>query len=188
MLIQGLPLTPPLIGGALPLDRIGARPRIICRMKGIATDHEKTTILIRILVGGVFLSEGIQKFLYPALRGGGRFERIGIPFPEFNGWLVGGFEVACGILILFGLLTRYAAVPLIVIMLVALFTTKLPMLLGTGFWGFSLRDLEHYGLLSALHESRNDLAMLIGSIFLWIKGGGRWSMDRCLSDKKTVDT
>lgn len=59
----------------------------------------------------------------------------------------------------------------------ALFTTKLPILLGTGFWGFSLRELEYYGLLSMLHESRNDLAMFIGSIFLWIKGGGYWSTD-----------
>jgi len=159
-----------------PLFGHGGKPLIM--IKGISTDHDKTTILIRLLVGVVFLSEGIQKFLYPALRGSGRFERIGIPFPEFNGYLVGGFEMLCGGLILIGLLTRYAAVPLIVIMLVALFTTKLPILLGTGFWGFSLRELTHYGLLSALHESRNDLAMLTGAVFLLIKGGGQWSMDR----------
>ncbi len=91
--------------------------------------------------------------------------------------MVGGFEIVCGLLVLAGFLTHFASVPLIVIMLVALFTTKLPILLGTGFCGFSLRDLENYGLLSMLHESRNDLAMLIGSIFLWIKGGGYWSLD-----------
>ncbi len=143
----------------------------------LLTDRDKTTILIRILVGLVFLSEGFQKFLYPDLRGAGRFESIGIPFPEFNGYFVGGLEVICGLLVLLGLLTRFSVIPLICIMLVALFTTKLPILLGTGFWGFSLRDLEHYGLLSMLHESRNDLAMLIGSIFLYIKGGGYWSLD-----------
>lgn len=91
--------------------------------------------------------------------------------------MVGGFEIVCGLLVLAGFLTRFAVVPLIIIMLTALFTTKLPILIGTGFWGFSLRELEHYGLLSMLHESRNDLAMLIGSIFLWIKGGGYWSVD-----------
>ncbi|MEX2574946.1 MAG: DoxX family protein [Balneolaceae bacterium] len=147
------------------------------------TDTDKTTILIRFLVGVVFISEGIQKFLYPELRGPGRFESIGIPYPEFSGYLVGGFETICGLLVLLGFLTRFAAVPLIVIMLTALFTTKLPILLGTGFWGFNLRDLEHYGFLSMLHESRNDLAMLIGSIFLLIKGGGYWSID--LNWKKT---
>lgn len=141
------------------------------------TAPDKTVILIRFLVGLVFFTEGLQKFIYPALRGPGRFEAIGIPFPEFLGYMVGGLEVACGLLILAGFLTRIASLPLIAIMLVALFTTKLPILIGTGFWGFSLRSLENYGLLSMLHESRNDLAMLIGSIFLLIKGGGYWSFD-----------
>ncbi|MCH8494469.1 MAG: DoxX family protein [Balneolales bacterium] len=148
------------------------------------TDTAKTTILIRFLVGVVFVSEGIQKFLYPEIRGAGRFESIGIPFPELNGVLVGGLEIVCGLLILAGFLTRFAAIPLIVIMLVAMFTTKLPILLGTGFWGFSLRELHHYGFLSMLHESRNDLSMLIGSIFLLIKGGGLWSVDLRLMKKK----
>lgn len=143
----------------------------------LKTDRDKTTILIRFLVGVVFVAEGIQKFVYADLRGPGRFEGIGIPFPEFSGYMVGGFEIFCGALVLIGFLTRFASLPLIVIMLVALFTTKLPILLGTGFWGFSLRELEHYGLLSMIHESRNDLAMLIGSIFLWIKGGGLASAD-----------
>ncbi|AXI99479.1 putative membrane protein YphA, DoxX/SURF4 family [Cyclonatronum proteinivorum] len=146
-------------------------------MELLKTDTDKATILIRLVVGIVFVSEGLQKFIWAELRGAGRFERIGIPFPEFNGYFVGGMEVLCGLLILAGFMTRYAAVPLIIIMLTALFTTKLPILLGTGFWGFSLRELEHYGLLSALHESRNDLAMLAGSIFLFIKGGGYWSVD-----------
>lgn len=150
----------------------------------IQTDSDKTTILIRFLVGIVFASEGLQKFLYPGLRGAGRFESIGIPFPEFSGYMVGGFEIICGLLVLAGFLTRYAAIPLIIIMITALFTTKLPILLGTGFWGLSLRTLDHYGLLSMLHESRNDLAMLIGSIFLWFKGGGYWSLDYRRMQKK----
>ncbi len=111
------------------------------------------------------------------MRGAGRFERIGIPYPEFNGYFVGGMEVVCGILVLAGLMTRVASIPLIAIMLTALFTTKLPILLGSEFWGLSLRSLETYGFFSALHESRNDLAMLAGSLFLFLKGGGRWSMD-----------
>ncbi|REL24252.1 DoxX family protein [Rhodohalobacter sp. SW132] len=141
------------------------------------TKPDKSVILIRFLVGIVFFAEGLQKFIYPELRGAGRFESIGIPFPEFSGYLVGGLEVVCGLLVLAGFITRFAVIPLIAIMITALFTTKLPILLGTGFWGFALRDLEHYGFLSMMHESRNDLAMLIGSIFLWIKGGGRWSVD-----------
>lgn len=154
------------------------------KKKYLSTGPDKTTILIRFMVGVVFVSEGIQKFIYPELRGAGRFEGIGIPFPEFTGYMVGGFETVCGLLVLAGFLTRFAALPLIAIMITALFTTKLPILLGTGFWGFSLRDLEYYGLLSMFHEARTDLSMLVGNIFLLIKGGGFWSADYNLWGRK----
>lgn len=142
------------------------------------TDADKTTILIRFLVGVVFVSEGIQKFLYAEYLGAGRFASIGIPYPEIMGPFVGVVEIVCGAMVLAGFYTRFAAIPLIITMLFALFTTKIPILLGTEFMGFALRPLRNYGLLSMLHESRNDLAMLIGSIFLLIKGGGAWSIDR----------
>ena len=71
--------------------------------KIIQTDSSKTTIIIRLIVGAVFLSEGIQKFLFPAIRGAGRFEKIGLPSPEFLGGFVGTFEILCGALILMGL-------------------------------------------------------------------------------------
>jgi putative oxidoreductase len=136
-----------------------------------ATDQAKTTLLIRLMVGAVFLSEGIQKFLFPEIRGAGRFEKIGLPAPEFLGDFVGTFEVLCGVLILFGLLTRLAAIPLILIMLVAIATTKAEVLAQQGFW-------------EMLHGSRTDWAMLLGSLFLLIKGGGFASLDRMLHSKK----
>ena len=91
--------------------------------KLLNTDDSKTVILIRIMVGAVFLSEGIQKFMYPAIRGAGRFESIGLPSPEFLGSFVGTFEILCGTLILLGFLTRFASIPLIIIMTVANFAT-----------------------------------------------------------------
>ena len=135
--------------------------------KLLRTDRSCTTILIRIMVGAVFLSEGIQKFLFPALQGSGRFEKIGLPEPEFLGYFVGGVEMLCGALVVIGLLTRLASMPLIIIMLVAIYTTKLPLLDGDGLWPM-------------LHAARTDWAMLLGSIFLFIRGGGRWSLDRTL--------
>lgn len=144
----------------------------------IRTDKDQMTILIRFMIGIVFLSEGIQKFLYSEYLGVGRFETIGIPFPEVMAFVVGGFEIVCGLMVLVGFYTRIAAVPLITIMIVAIFTTKIPILLGSEFLGFSLRSLQNYGFLSMLHESRTDLSMLIGSIFVLIKGGGKWSVDR----------
>ena len=102
--------------------------------KILNTDSSKTTILVRLIVGAVFLSEGVQKFLFPAIRGAGRFEKIGLPFPEFLGTFVGTFETLCGALILIGLLTRMASIPPILIMLVAFATTKAEVLANQGYW------------------------------------------------------
>jgi uncharacterized membrane protein YphA (DoxX/SURF4 family) len=142
-----------------------------------ATNAPASVILIRLAVGGVFLSEGIQKFLYPAENGVGRFTKIGIPAPEVMALFVGVVEIVCGALILVGLLTRLAAIPLIIDMLVAILSTKIPILLGHGFWGFSLRTLPYYGFWGMAHEARTDFAMLLGSIFLLIVGAGAWSLD-----------
>ena len=143
----------------------------------------QAVVLIRLAVGVIFLSEGIQKFLYPAENGAGRFARIGIPSPDVMGPFVGVVEIVCGTLILIGFLTRFAAIPLIVDMLVAILSTKIPILLGHGFWGFSLRTVPYYGLWGMLHEARTDLAMLLGSIFLLIVGAGRLSVDARLSSR-----
>ena len=143
-------------------------------------------VLIRIAVGVIFLSEGIQKFLYPAENGAGRFARIGIPAPDVMGPFVGVVEIVCGTLILIGFLTRFAAIPLIINMLVAILSTKIPILLGYGFWGFSLRTLPYYGLWGMLHESRTDLAMLLSSIFLLIVGAGSLSVDARLSANRRI--
>jgi putative oxidoreductase len=130
----------------------------------IKTKNDKWIILIRILVGFVFLSEGIQKFLFPEIRGVGRFEEIGMPAPEFFGYFVGSFETFCGFLVLTGTYIRLAVIPLITIMLFAIFLTKVPILQDQGFW-------------AAAHAARTDLSMLICSIFLLAKGSGKFSTD-----------
>lgn len=140
----------------------------------------RCVILIRLMVGAVFLSEGIQKFLYPDRLGPGRFEKIGLPQPELLANFVGVVETVCGLLLLLGLLTRLAAIPLAIDMCVAILTTKVPILLGRGFWGFTLRELPEYGFWSMAHEARTDWAMLLGSLFLLISGADRWSVDRVL--------
>ena len=76
------------------------------------------------------------------------------------------------------MLTRFAAIPLLIDISVAIVTTKIPILLGQGFAGFSLAKLPRYGLLSMLHEARTDLCMWLGLLFLLIVGAGRrWSID-----------
>ncbi len=137
----------------------------------VATDAPVATWLIRLAVGGIFLSEGIQKFLFPAELGSGRFAKIGLPAPEVLGPFVGTVEIACGVLLLAGLATRLAAVPLLVIMLVALVTTKWPILRDSGVW-------------KAAHESRTDVAMLLGALFLSTVGAGPWSFDARLARER----
>ncbi len=131
------------------------------------TDHSSTTIIVRLMVGSVFLSEGIQKFLFADQLGIGRFTKIGLPNPEFLGPFVGAFEVVCGVLVLLGLFTRVAAIPLLVIILTAIAAIKMQILSDKGVW-------------QMLHDSRTDWSMLLGSIFLIIKGGGNWSLDKKL--------
>lgn len=135
------------------------------------TDAPASVVLIRMLVGGVYLSEGIQKFLYPELRGAGRFATLGIPSPEFFGPFVGAVEIACGALILLGLLTRLAVIPTLVIMAVAVYTTQLPVFEKDGFWFMANRI-------------RTDYSMVLGAAFLLVAGGGRWSLDALLTGRR----
>src|SRR5688572_17236373 len=148
--------------------------------KIISTNAPASVILIRLIVGAVFLTEGIQKFLFAAEVGAGRFAKIGIPNPEVMGPFVGVVEIVCGTLLLLGLLTRLAAIPLIINMLVAILSTKIPILLGYGFWGFTLRSVPYGGFWGMAHEVRTDWSMLLGSIFLFIVGAGSLSLDRYL--------
>lgn len=136
-------------------------------------DNKKINIallLIRILTGTVFISEGIQKFLSPDTLGVGRFIKIGLPAPEFLGYFVPSFEIACGLLVLLGLFTRLASVPLLIIMIVAIASTKIPILINEGFWKMA-------------HEARTDWAMLICSVILLLIGAGKYSLDSYLAKK-----
>src|SRR5438552_3851661 len=121
--------------------------------KVTATSAPRSVILVRLIVGAVFLSEGIQKFLFPAALGVGRFIKIGIPAPEIMAPFVGMVEIVCGTLLLLGLLTRLASIPLLIDISVAIATTKVPMFFKQGFW-------------ATAHESRVDIDMFLGLIFL----------------------
>jgi uncharacterized membrane protein YphA (DoxX/SURF4 family) len=122
------------------------------------------TLLIRLMVGWVFLSEGIQKFLFSEALGVGRFVKIGIPAPHLLAPFVGVVEIVCGSLLILGLLTRLAAIPLLIDISVAIVTTKIPLLAKSGFW-------------ATMHEARTDYCMWLGSLFLLIVGAGSLSWD-----------
>jgi len=132
--------------------------------KFLAAGGSPANLIIRLMVGGVFFLEGIKKFLFADQWGAGRFARIGIPVPGLMGPFVGIVETVCGLLLLLGLFTRLASLPLIIDISVAIYTTKIPILVKSGFWPMEA-------------EARTDFSMLMGLVFLFIAGAGPLSVD-----------
>ena len=141
--------------------------------KLLSTDAPGAVLLVRLVVGGIFFSEGIQKFLFPGDLGVGRFIKIGIPSPEVMAPFVGVCEILCGALLLVGLLTRFASLVMFINISVAIVTTKIPLLVSKGFWNFA-------------HEARVDYAMLLGSLFLLVAGAGGLSVDARIDAGQTI--
>ena len=130
----------------------------------LPTANDNRNIIVRLIVGLIFLSEGIQKYLYPELVGTGRFVKIGFSDPAFWAYFTATFEIVCGVFILIGLFTRLVSIPLIIVMITAFVTTKWPILLEKGFWPMA-------------HEYRTDFAMTLLLVYLLSYGSGRWSFD-----------
>lgn len=130
-------------------------------------------LLIRIIVGIVFLTEGVLEFLYPAELGAGRFAHFGLPWPHLLAPAVGGLEIAAGAALLFNFYTGYAAIVLLCIIATALATTKVPVLIGHPLGPFHGVKAEHHGLLAFVHEARTDLAMLFSLVAILIDSGVR---------------
>jgi putative oxidoreductase len=129
-----------------------------------SADYDNRNILPRLIVGVIFFTEGIQKYLFPELLGTGRFAKIGFTDPSFWAYFTGTFEIICGSLVLIGLFTRFAAIPLFIVMITAFVTTKWSILMNKGFWVM-------------MHEYRTDFAMTLLLIYLFIYGSGKWSVD-----------
>jgi putative oxidoreductase len=136
------------------------------------------TLLLRLMTGGVFLFEGLLKFVYTN-QGVGRFTKLGFPWPDLTATFVGSLEIVGGLLLIFGLFTRLIAIPFLIEMVVAMLSTKIALYLGTlplplpasppkaGFW-------------AVIHEGRAEYAQLLTTAFLLITGPGRWSLDALL--------
>lgn len=127
-------------------------------------------MLCRLAVGFIFFSEGVQKFINPSDVGPGRFEKIGFAHPYFWAHFTASFEIVCGLLVLLGFLTRFAVLPLLIIMAVAFITTKIPILNNKGFWAMA-------------HEYRTDFAMTLLLLLMLKHGGGANSIDEKLTRK-----
>lgn len=145
-------------------------------------DAPTATVLLRLMAGGVFLWEGVLKFIF-ANQGVGRFTKLGIPAPEMTANFVGTLEIVGGILLIAGFLTRLISVPFIIEMIVAMLTTKPGIFFGTNPLPPPPAPPQT-GLFAVLHEIRSDYAQIMIVIFLLIAGPGRWSVDAYLSRRR----
>lgn len=142
-----------------------------------------STLLLRLMAGGVFLWEGILKFVYTN-QGVGRFAKLGMPFPAFTADFVASLEIVGGLLLISGFLTRLIAVPFIIEMMVAMLSTKITMYLGTS--PLPLPPVPpKVGMWAVLHEVRSEYAQIMTVIFLLVNGPGRWSLDALLRNRQS---
>jgi len=138
-----------------------------------------STVLLRLMAGGVFLWEGILKFVY-ANQGIGRFTKLGIPLPHFTADFVACLEIVGGVLLLSGFLTRMVSIPFLIEMIVAILSTKISLYLGTSPLPLPVAPPQ-VGIWAVLHEVRSEYAQLLTVAFVMINGPGRWSLDALFS-------
>ena len=143
-----------------------------------STSAPRSALLIRLMAGGVFLSEGLLKFTY-VNQGIGRFTKLGMPLPGVLAPAIAILEIVGGLLLASGLGTRLISVPFIVEMVVAILSTKIALYFGTSPLPKPAAP-PFSGWWAVLHESRSDYAQLLCCIYLLISGPGPWSLDALL--------
>jgi len=149
-----------------------------------STDGPASTLLLRLMAGGVFLWEGILKFVY-VNQGVGRFTKLGMPFPHLTANFVGYLEIVGGLLLLSGLMTRLIAIPFIIEMIVAILSTKISLYLGTS--PLPLPPVPpQFGMWAVLHEIRSEYAQLLTTAFLFVNGPGKWSLDALMKKRRSA--
>lgn len=146
------------------------------------TDGPASILLLRLMAGGVFFWEGILKYVYTN-QGVGRFTKLGMPLPHFTANFVACLEIAGGLLVLSGLITRLIAVPFVIEMIVAILSTKISLYLGTSPLPLPPAPPKS-GMWAVLHEGRADYAQLLVMMFLLLNGAGRWSLDALLRTRQ----
>ena len=127
-------------------------------------EASRAVILIRILVGWFYLFEGIEKFMFSDRMASGQFHRLGIPAPHAVAILVAVLEILCGVAVLVGIETRWAAGGLLLVNLGAIAATKLHL-------------FRHDDIWTALHQSRLEISLFLAIVFLMVAGSGAYALE-----------
>jgi putative oxidoreductase len=132
----------------------------------IAADHGNVIWLIgRILIGGIFVHSGFGK-----LMGLGAFASMlahaGVPLASVMAPIGAAVEFFGGLAIVFGLATRYVALLLVVFVIVA-------TLISHRFWALPPEQQA-----AQLTQFAKNVAIIGGFLFVFVTGGGRFSLDR----------
>src|SRR5215467_10702892 len=167
-----------------PVNGATLMNKIIAWLMNPPTDGPKSTLLLRVMAGGVFFWEGLLKFVYTN-QGVGRFTKLGIPFPHFTATFIGGLEIVGGLLLLAGLTTRLIAIPFVAEMIVAILSTKISLYLGTSPLPLPPAPPQ-LGFWAVLHEIRSEYAQMLTALFLMVNGPGKWSLDAVLPKRGKV--
>jgi len=168
------------------MNKIISMNKAISWLMNPPTDGPKSTLLVRLMAGGVFFWEGLLKFVY-ANQGVGRFTKLGMPFPHFTASFIGGLEIVGGLLLLAGLTTRLIAIPFVVEMIVAILSTKISLYLGTSPLPLPPAPPQ-VGFWAVLHEVRSEYAQMLTVLFLMLNGPGAWSLDAVLLKTRKVSS
>ncbi|MEI1279330.1 DoxX family protein [Leptospira venezuelensis] len=145
-------------------------------------EGDRSNLIIRILVGGVFIWEGIIKFLF-VNQGIGRFTKLGFSHPEMTASFIGGLEILGGAMLILGILTKPLSFVFIIQMLVAMYLTKLPLLFETSPL-LPPQAPPIFGFWAVLHEIRSEYSQALGCLFLYLSGPGRFSLDSILMKRR----
>jgi putative oxidoreductase len=132
---------------------------------------------LRLIVGYGFMAHGVAKLM----RGPEVFVHtltgLGVPAPELMAWLTIWGELLCGLAVLLGLFVSLAAIPMTIILLVAIFTVHLPF----GFSSIKLVSVGPTGPRFGPPGYETDLLYLAGLAALVMAGPGPWALDGLLA-------
>lgn len=129
---------------------------------------------LRLVAGYGFLEHGLAKLS----RGADHFivilRAIGLPLPDLLGWATIAVEIAGGLMILSGAMVVFAALPMLIVLVVAIFTVHLP----NGFSSIKLMSYDAAGAHFGQPGYETDLLYMACLVALCVGGAGPLSMDR----------